>query len=40
LTHRVAMGDFQLHLGQKIMGWLPTLVMAAAAVGLFATLGK
>jgi Mn2+/Fe2+ NRAMP family transporter len=36
-SHRPAMGDFQLHLGLKVIGWLATLVMAAAAVGLFAT---
>jgi len=34
---RAAMGDFQLPVGLKIMGWLATAVMAAAAVGLFAT---
>ena len=34
-SHRAAMGDFTLHTGLKIMGWAATLVMAAAAVGLF-----
>jgi NRAMP (natural resistance-associated macrophage protein)-like metal ion transporter len=34
---RAAMGDFQLPVGLKIMGWLATAVMAAAAVGLVAT---
>jgi Mn2+/Fe2+ NRAMP family transporter len=36
-SHRPAMGDFQLHTGLKIVGWLATLVMAAAAIGLFAS---
>jgi NRAMP (natural resistance-associated macrophage protein)-like metal ion transporter len=39
-SHRAAMGDFKLHLGLKIMGWLATAVMVAAAVGLFATWGQ
>ena len=39
-SHNAAMGDFKLHLGLKIMGWLATAVMAAAAVGLFATWGQ
>jgi NRAMP (natural resistance-associated macrophage protein)-like metal ion transporter len=36
-SHRPAMGDFKLHSGLKVVGWLATAVMAAAAVGLFAT---
>ncbi len=36
-SHRAAMGDFKLGRGLKIVGWLSTAVMAAAAVGLFAT---
>jgi Mn2+/Fe2+ NRAMP family transporter len=39
-SHRAAMGDFKLHIGLKVAGWLATAVMAAAAVGLFATWGK
>ncbi|WP_213737195.1 divalent metal cation transporter [Bradyrhizobium sp. dw_411] len=39
-SHRAAMGDFKLHAGLKIVGWAATLVMAAAAVGLFATWGQ
>lgn len=31
------MGDFQLDVGLKIVGWLATAVMAIAAIGLFAT---
>ncbi|HVY33278.1 MAG TPA: divalent metal cation transporter, partial [Caulobacteraceae bacterium] len=31
------MGDFTLSRGKKIMGWLGTIVMAAAAIGMFAT---
>ncbi len=37
--HKAAMGDFKLHAGLKIMGWLATLAMTAAAVGMFATMG-
>ncbi len=36
-SHKAAMGDFKLHWGLKTVGWLATAVMAAAAVGLFAT---
>jgi NRAMP (natural resistance-associated macrophage protein)-like metal ion transporter len=36
-SNRPAMGDFRLPVGLKIVGWLATLVMAAAAIGLFAT---
>jgi NRAMP (natural resistance-associated macrophage protein)-like metal ion transporter len=39
-SHRAAMGEFKLHRGLKIVGWLATAVMAAAAIGLFATWGK
>ncbi|WP_309606542.1 divalent metal cation transporter [Phenylobacterium sp.] len=39
-SHKPAMGDFKLHTGLKVVGWLATAVMAAAAVGLFATWGK
>jgi NRAMP (natural resistance-associated macrophage protein)-like metal ion transporter len=39
-SHRAAMGDFKLGRGLKTVGWLATAVMAAAAVGLFATFGK
>ena len=38
-SHRAAMGAFKLHMGLKVMGWLETLTMAAAAVGLFVTWG-
>ena len=36
-SRRAVMGDFQLHAGLKIVGWLATVVMAIAAIGLFAT---
>jgi NRAMP (natural resistance-associated macrophage protein)-like metal ion transporter len=36
-SHRPAMGEFKLHVGLKVVGWLATLVMAAAAIGLFVT---
>ena len=39
-SHKAAMGDFKLGRGPKTVGWLATAVMAAAAVGLFATWGK
>lgn len=39
-SHRAAMGDFKLPLGLKIVGWTATAVMAAAAIGLFATWGS
>jgi NRAMP (natural resistance-associated macrophage protein)-like metal ion transporter len=37
-SHKAAMGDFKLHAGLKIMGWIATLAMTAAAVGMFATM--
>ena len=39
-THHEAMGEFRLHRGLTIMGWLATAVMAVAAVGMFATMGS
>jgi Mn2+/Fe2+ NRAMP family transporter len=39
-SHRAAMGEFKLHTGLKVVGWLATAAMAAAAIGLFATWGK
>ncbi len=36
--HKAAMGEFKLHTGLKTVGWLATAVMAAAAVGMFATM--
>ena len=39
-SHRAAMGTFKLSAGLKLVGWIATLVMAAAAVGLFATWGR
>ncbi|HZL00118.1 MAG TPA: divalent metal cation transporter [Caulobacteraceae bacterium] len=38
-SRKTVMGDFKLHVGLKTMGWIATLVMAAAAVGMFATWG-
>ncbi|HEX3554334.1 MAG TPA: Nramp family divalent metal transporter [Thermoanaerobaculia bacterium] len=38
-SRRSAMGDFKVHAGLKAVGWLATAVMAAAAVGMFATMG-
>src|SRR6201996_6876996 len=34
------MGRFTLPLGLKVVGWAATVVMAAAAVGMFATMGQ
>jgi Mn2+/Fe2+ NRAMP family transporter len=34
------MGQFVLTRGLKLMGWLATIAMAAAAVGMFATWGS
>jgi Mn2+/Fe2+ NRAMP family transporter len=39
-THRAAMGEFRLHRGLAAMGWVATVVMGLAAVGMFATLGS
>ena len=36
-TRGDAMGGFRLHGGLKIVGWAATLVMALAAIGMFAT---
>ena len=38
-SNKAAMGGFRLHTGLKVVGWLATLAMAAAAVGMFATMG-
>jgi NRAMP (natural resistance-associated macrophage protein)-like metal ion transporter len=38
-SNKAVMGDFKLHTGLKLAGWVSTLVMAAAAVALFATWG-
>jgi Mn2+/Fe2+ NRAMP family transporter len=37
-SHRAAMAQFRIPLGLKTVGWLATAVMAAAAVGMFATM--
>jgi Mn2+/Fe2+ NRAMP family transporter len=39
-SHRKAMGDFKLPIGLRIVGWLATIAMAVAALGMFATMGK
>ncbi|THD64531.1 divalent metal cation transporter [Phenylobacterium sp.] len=39
-SRKSVMGEFKLHIGLKIVGWLSTAVMGAAAVGLFATWGQ
>ncbi|HEY2660027.1 MAG TPA: divalent metal cation transporter [Caulobacteraceae bacterium] len=37
-SHKAAMGEFTLPVGLKIMGWLSTIAMSLAAVGMFATM--
>ena len=39
-SHSKVMGQFTLNSRQKVLGWLATAVMLAAAVALFATWGK
>ena len=39
-SRRAAMGEFKLHLGLKIVGWVATAVMALAAIGMIATMGQ
>ena len=39
-SNHAVMGRFTIGPGQKLVGWTATLVMFAAAVGLFATWGK
>ena len=38
-SHKPAMGEFKIHAGLKVVGWLATAVMAVAAIGMFATMG-
>jgi NRAMP (natural resistance-associated macrophage protein)-like metal ion transporter len=37
-SNREAMGQFKLPLTLKVLGWVGTVVMAAAAIGMFATM--
>jgi NRAMP (natural resistance-associated macrophage protein)-like metal ion transporter len=39
-SNRKVMGDFRLSPGLRLVGWFSTLVMAVAAIGLFATWGE
>ena len=39
-SNKVVMGDFRLPVSLRLMGWVATTVMAAAAIGLFATWGR
>ena len=39
-SRKAAMGEFKLHAGLKVVGWVATVVMALAAVGMFATMGS
>ena len=36
-SHKKAMGQFKLHRGFKLVGWLATAVMAVASIGMIAT---
>jgi Mn2+/Fe2+ NRAMP family transporter len=38
-SQRRVMGEFALHPWLKTLGWIATAVMAAAAIGMFATWG-
>jgi Mn2+/Fe2+ NRAMP family transporter len=38
-SRRQVMGEFKLKPALKILGWLATVVMAVAAIGMFATWG-
>jgi NRAMP (natural resistance-associated macrophage protein)-like metal ion transporter len=38
-SHKTCMGAFSIRTRLKVAGWLATAVMAAAAVGMFATMG-
>jgi NRAMP (natural resistance-associated macrophage protein)-like metal ion transporter len=39
-THRISMGGFTLPWPLKLIGWVATLVMAGAAIGMLATMGS
>jgi NRAMP (natural resistance-associated macrophage protein)-like metal ion transporter len=39
-SNKAVMGDFPLPVSLRVMGWVATTVMAAAAIGLFATWGR
>ena len=39
-SHKAAMGEFKISSGLKAVGWLATVVMGVAAVGMFATMGS
>jgi len=39
-ANRKVMGQFTLPRGLRVVGWIATLVMLAASIGLFATLGR
>jgi Mn2+/Fe2+ NRAMP family transporter len=39
-SDKAAMGEFKIHIGLKTVGWVATIVMALAAVGMFATMGS
>ena len=38
-SRRTVMGEFAIRTGLRVVGWTATAVMAAAAVGMFATMG-
>jgi NRAMP (natural resistance-associated macrophage protein)-like metal ion transporter len=38
-SNKAVMGDFEIGVGLRCIGWISTLVMAAAAIALFATWG-
>ncbi len=38
-SRKKVMGEFKVHRGLRTLGWIATVVMSVAAVGMFATLG-
>jgi NRAMP (natural resistance-associated macrophage protein)-like metal ion transporter len=39
-SRRTAMGEFRIRRGLKVIGWVATAAMGAAAIGMFATMGS
>jgi Mn2+/Fe2+ NRAMP family transporter len=39
-VHPKVMGQFTLPLTLRVLGWIATVVMLLASIGLFATLGR
>jgi Mn2+/Fe2+ NRAMP family transporter len=39
-SHPQAMAEFRIGIGLRLVGWLATIVMGVAAIGMFATMGS